>query len=115
MTDVISNLAQSLLALAIPVLAAYLATSLKKFLDAKIADMKANANTETQLLIDTAVGEAVKAAEQIYNGPGQGKTKLGYAVKLSTEYLAKLGVNLDLSLLTGLIEAEVYRAFNAEP
>jgi len=109
---IISQFSQTLLTLALPILAAYLAQSLKNFLVAKVADIKANASTETTVLIDGAIQAGVQAAEQLYTGSGQGKAKLAYATELATAYLSKLGVQLDLALLTGLIEAEVHRAFS---
>lgn len=110
-TPVLANLAQTLLALALPILAAYLASTLKKFLVAKIADLKAGASLETVYLIDAAVEAGVHAAEQFVKGSD---AKLTYAIKLATNYLSARGIALDLDLLRGLIEAEVQREFGKD-
>jgi len=107
-TAALSNFAQTLLALALPILAAYLATTLKSFLTAKIADLKAGANNETAYLIDQAVEAGVYAAEQYVKGSD---AKLSYAIQLATDYLDSRGVVLDLATLRGLVEAEVKKSF----
>lgn len=104
----LSNFAQTLLALALPILAAYLATTLKQFLTAKIADLKAGASNETAALIDQAVEAGVYAAEQFVKGSD---AKLSYAVKLATDFLSARDIALDLALLRGLVEAEVKKSF----
>lgn len=108
LTETLSNLAQTLLALALPILAAYLATTLKSFLVAKIADLKAGASNETAYLIDQAVEAGVYAAEQFVKGSD---AKLSYAITLATDFLSARGVALDLALLRGLVEAEVKKSF----
>lgn len=108
-TPVLSSLAMSLFVLAIPILAGYLAKTTKAFLQAKIAELKANASAETALLIDNAVSAGVFAAEQFVIGSD---AKLTYAIGLATDYLSARGIAIDLNLLRGLVEAEVKREFS---
>ena len=109
---IISQFAQTLLALALPILAAYLASTLKGFLVAKIADLKSGSSNDTAYLIDQAVEAGVYAAEQAVKGSG---AKLDFATGLATEYLKSHGITLDLALLRGLVEAEVKKAFGKPP
>ena len=106
-TKTLSELAQSLLALALPIIAAYVAHAVKSFYDAKLADLKASAG-ENSWLVDQAINTAVHAAEQLLEGS---KPKLDYAIETATDLLAKRGVTLDLKTLRALIEAEVNREF----
>jgi len=50
-------------------------------------------------------GAAVRAAEQIYNGPGRGSEKLEYVLGL----LEMRGIGLDAEALGAVIEAEVLK------
>lgn len=107
-----STFLQTVLALAVPILAAYLAKQIKSALVAAIAAAKANTNAQTQALIDNTVNAAVLAAEQL---GGAGSTKLTYAIRFATDYLDSLGIDLNLEALRGLVEAEVKREFGKEP
>lgn len=108
MSAIITDFAQSLLALALPILAAYLAATLKAFLAQSIASMRARASADARYLIDDAVVIAVRAAEQL---GGASEQKLTYAVDLAQQYLAHHGVGLDLKVLRGLVEAAVKAEF----
>jgi len=105
---ILSQFAQSLLALSLPILAAYLATTLKAWLTAKLAEARKNTDAQTQALIDFAVSKAVLAAEQL---GGASDAKLTYALNAGEKYLKTFGVSLDLQLLRGLVEAEVKAQF----
>lgn len=103
-TDILNHFAQSLLAIALPVLAAYLATTLKAFLVAKINELRVGANEQSRWLIDAAIEQAVRAAEQMGTASDE---KLTIAITAAQSYLNEFGVHLDSVTLRHLIEAEV--------
>lgn len=105
---ILSQLAQSLLDLALPILAAYLARELKQLLADASATLAARSNAESRAVMQAAADIAVRAAEQMGGAADQ---KLTMAVKIAGQYLAEHDVHLDLVLLRGLIEASVREQF----
>ncbi len=112
--DFLSALAQGLLIIAIPILV----FALFQWMRQRGAEIRSRLRVEQQQFIDSAVGLAVRAAEQmgLSNQLQGGAAKKQQAIKSAQDYLNQLGVRLDVSLLTTLIEAEVSRQFsNAAP
>lgn len=107
-------LANGLLIIAIPVLIAFL----YQWLRLRTQELKARLGVQQQQFIDTALGYAVRAAEQagLAGQLGGGANKKAYAIKAAQDYLNRLGVQLDVSALATLVEAEVNKQFsNAAP
>jgi hypothetical protein len=115
LNDFLSLLAQGLLVIAIPVVIAVLLQWLRQ----KGAELRAHLTAQQQQFIDTATSLAVRAAEQagLSNQlAGGGQAKKAYAVKAAQDYLGRLGIKLDVTMLTTLLEAEVNKQFsNAAP
>ena len=65
---------------------------------------RAKVSPEKRKDIADRVDIAVKAAEQIYKGPGHGEQKKQYVLDL----LAKKGVKIDLDRLNAMIESAVF-------
>jgi hypothetical protein len=85
----------------------------------KGAEIRAHLTAQQQQFIDTAISFAVRAAEQagLSNQlAGGGQAKKAYAIKAAQDYLDRLGIKLDVNMLTTLLEAEVNKQFsNAAP
>lgn len=110
----LSNLAQALLILAIPILV----VALFQWLRQKGAELRSKLTAQQQQFIDLAIGIAVRAAEQagLANQLSGGAAKKAYALKAAQDYLNRLGIRLDVAALTTLLEAEVHKQFsNAAP
>jgi Bacteriophage holin of superfamily 6 (Holin_LLH) len=111
----LSLLAQGLLIIAIPVVVAFLVQWLRQ----KGAEVRAHLTAQQQQFIDTGINFAVRAAEQAglsNQVTGGGQAKKAYAVKAAQDYLDRLGIKLDVNMLTTLLEAEVNKQFsNAAP
>jgi hypothetical protein len=108
-------LANGLLVLAIPIVIAFLF----QWLRLRAHELRAHLGVQQQQFIDNALGYAVRAAEQAglagqLSGGGAGKK--AYAIRAAQDYLRRLGVQLDVSALATLVEAEVNKQFsNAAP
>jgi hypothetical protein len=115
LNDFLALLAQGLLIIAIPVVVAFLFQWLRQ----KGAEIRAHLTAQQQQFIDTAISFAVRAAEQagLSNQlAGGGQAKKAYAIKAAQDYLDRLGIKLDVNMLTTLLEAEVNKQFsNAAP
>jgi hypothetical protein len=115
LNDFLSLLAQGLLIIAIPVVIAFLYQWLRQ----KGAELRAHLTAQQQQFIDAAISFAVRAAEQagLSNQlAGGGQAKKAYAIKAAQDYLDRLGIKLDVNMLTTLVEAEVNKQFsNAAP
>jgi hypothetical protein len=115
LNDFLALVAQGLLIIAIPVVIAFMFQWLRQ----KGAEVRAHLTAQQQQFIDTAISFAVRAAEQagLSNQlAGGGQAKKAYAVKAAQDYLDRLGIKLDVNLLTTLLEAEVNKQFsNAAP
>ena len=113
--DFLALLAQGLLIIAIPVVIVFLFQWLRQ----KEAEVRAHLTAQQQQFIDRAINLAVRAAEQagLSNQlAGGGQAKKAYAVKAVQDYLDRLGIKLDVNMLTTLVEAEVNKQFsNAAP
>lgn len=109
MNEFWSSILQSVLVAVLPVLA----TALTAWLIQKAREVGKNINADTMTWIRWAASTAVTAAEQA----GAAKLitdKKEYALTLAEEYLAKQGIKVDLSLLSGIIEAAVMTEINKD-
>ena len=70
--------------------------------------IKALREDEAYSRILDIIDVAVRAAEQVIRGQGQGSLKKAEAVKFVSEWMAKHGLNLTEDHLDQLIEAAVY-------
>lgn len=70
--------------------------------------IKSKTTLEQQTQINAWVRIAVTAAEQVYEGPGQGDKKKAYAMT----WLAGHGISVDEDKLDAMIEAAVYELAN---
>ena len=70
--------------------------------------IKSKTTTEQQTQINECVRIAVTAAEQVYEGPGQGDRKKAYVLT----WLAGHGIAVDEDKLDAMIEAAVYELTN---
>ena len=70
--------------------------------------IKCKTTKEQQSQINAWVKIAVTAAEQVYNGPGQGDKKKAYVLT----WLAGHGIAVDEDKLDAMIEAAVYELTN---
>jgi hypothetical protein len=115
LNDFLALLAQGLLIIAIPVVIVFLFQWLRQ----KEVEVRAHLTAQQQQFIDTGINLAVRAAEQagLSNQlAGGGQAKKAYAVKAVQDYLDRLGIKLDVNMLTTLLEAEVNKQFsNAAP
>jgi hypothetical protein len=111
----LSLLANGLLIIAIPILIAFLFQWLRQ----RGQEWRARLTVQQQQFIDSAIGMAVRAAEQSGLAgqlAGGGAAKKAYAIKAAQDYLNRLGVQVDVSGLANLVEAEVNKQFaNAAP
>lgn len=112
MSDALSQFAQSILALCLPVLAAYLARELKALLRRAAGRLEAQESAEVRDLLSRAASIAVRAAEQM---GGDGAAKLTMAQEIAQKYLDTHGVQIDVGLLRGLVEAQVQQEFGKPP
>ncbi len=111
LNDAIALLAQGLLIIALPIVI----TFLFQYTRQRGAEFRAKLTAQQQQFLDSAVNLAVRAAEQSgqkLTGEGVGASKKAYALKTAQDYLNHLGVKLDVSLLSNLIEAEVNQQFS---
>ena len=70
--------------------------------------IKSKTTLEQQTQINAWVRIAVTAAEQVYEGPGQGDKKKAYVLT----WLAGHGISVDEDKLDAMIEAAVYELAN---
>ena len=70
--------------------------------------IKSKTTLEQQTQINSWVKVAVTAAEQVYEGPGQGDRKKAYVLT----WLAGHGIAVDEDKLDAMIEAAVYELTN---
>lgn len=70
--------------------------------------IKSKTTLEQQTQINAWVRIAVTAAEQVYEGPGQGDKKKAYVLT----WLAGHGISVDEDKLDAMIEAAVYELTN---
>jgi len=111
LNNALSLLAQTLLVIAIPIVIAFLFQWARQ----KNTELRSRLTAQQQQFIETAVNFAVRAAEQSglkqqVAGGGQGKK--AFALKAAQDYLGQLGVKVDVSLLSSLVEAEVHKQFS---
>lgn len=108
-------LANGLLIIAIPIVIAFLFQWLRQ----RGQEWRTRLTAQQQQFIDSAIGMAVRAAEQSGLAgqlAGGGAAKKAYAIQAAQAYLNRLGVQVDVSGLANLIEAEVNKQFaNAAP
>jgi len=111
--DVLVEFAQKLLVMALPVLAAYGVKKGRELVDAKLAELKAQAaqveDARVRWALETAVGYGVNAVERTVEG---GLAKKQVAVAFVQRYLDSRGVHLDVGLIAEAVEAEVFKQFN---
>ncbi len=111
----LSLVANGLLIIAIPIVIAFLFQWLRQ----RGQEWRARLTVQQQQFIDSAIGMAVRAAEQSGLAgqlAGGGAAKKAYAIKAAQEYLNRLGVQVEVSGLANLVEAEVNQQFaNAAP
>ena len=110
LNDFLSTLAQALLILAIPILIVFLFQWVRQH----AAEIRSQLTAQQQQVIATAIGIAVRAAEQSCASnqlAGGGQAKKAYAIKVSQDYLNRLGVRVDVTVLVALIESEVQKQF----
>ena len=70
--------------------------------------IKSKTTLEQQTQINEWIKIAVSAAEQVYDGPGQGDKKKAYVLT----WLASHGIAIDEDKLDAMIEAAVYELTN---
>jgi len=70
--------------------------------------IKSKTTKEQQTQLNAWVKIAVSAAEQVYNGPGEGDKKKAYVLT----WLAGHGIAIDEDKLDAMIEAAVYELTN---
>lgn len=111
----LSLLANGLLIIAIPIVIAFLFQWLRQ----RGQEWRARLTAQQQQFIDSAIGMAVRAAEQSGLAgqlAGGGAAKKAFAIKAAQEYLNRLGIQVEVSGLANLVEAEVNKQFtNAAP
>ena len=103
-------IAQALLILAVPILIA----ALFQWLRQRSAEFKSRLSAQQQQFIESAVGMAVRAAEQSGSTSqlvGGAQAKKAFAIKAAQDYLNRLGIEVDVSGLATLIESEVHKQF----
>jgi hypothetical protein len=105
----LSRLAELLLIIALPIVIAAAAQHFR----AMVARLRAESIGQQQTFVDLAVRTAVRAAEQIGLWRDLiGVEKKEYALQAAQRFLHERGIQLDVNLLSDLIEAEVLRQFN---
>jgi hypothetical protein len=108
LNNTLSLIAQGLLIIALPIV---IAAAVQHF-RVMTQQLKSKLNENQQQAIDRAVGIAVKAAEQVGGIDGLiGPEKKKQALQIAQSFLAERGINLDVTKLVNLIEAEVQTQF----
>ena len=103
--ELVSKILQAVLEASLPILAAALAA----WVSGKVVELfkkLKDKNPELYEIMKVVSREAVTAAEQVYGG-GEGKKKLEYAINFVEKYLSAKGINLDIDIILGYIEAAV--------
>lgn len=108
----LAQFAQTLLMLALPILAAYAVRWLRVQGKLAWAKLEATQNKEVLALLETTASWAVRAAEQEL-GNDAGAAKKAQAVKLLSDWLEARGVQLDEAHLLAAVEAAVWTEMNA--
>ena len=103
--ELLSKVLQAVLEAALPILAAALASWVTGKAIEIFKKLK-DKNPELYEICKVVSREAVTAAEQVYGG-GEGKKKLEYAINFMEKYLKAKGINLDIDIILGYIEAAV--------
>ncbi len=103
-------LAQALLVVALPVLIAAAAFWLKQ----KGDEIKSKLSKDQLSALESIGSIAVRAAEQagLTKQIAGGAAKKEYALEVAQNYLKSIGVKVDLTAVTNVIEAEVLKQFN---
>jgi hypothetical protein len=103
-------LAQALLVVALPVLIAAAAFWLKQ----KGDEIKSKLSRDQLSALESIGSIAVRAAEQagLTKQIAGGAAKKEYALEVAQNYLKSIGVKVDLTAVTNVIEAEVLKQFN---
>jgi hypothetical protein len=91
-----------------------LATQAAAYIYGKIKQQRAQMSDQERYLADFIVGQAARAAEQLYKD-GKGAEKKAYALAAAEKALAKYGVTLDLDIVEAKLEAAVYDQFKHYP
>lgn len=109
-SDFLFLLAQALLVIALPVLIAAAAFWLKQ----KGDEIKSKLSKDQLAALESIGSIAVRAAEQagLTKQIAGGAAKKEYALEVAQNYLKSIGVKIDLSAVTNVIEAEVLKQFN---
>lgn len=109
-SDFLFLLAQALLVVALPVLIAAAAFWLKQ----KGDEIKSKLSKDQLAALESIGSIAVRAAEQagLTKQIAGGAAKKEYALEVAQNYLKSIGVKIDLSAVTNVIEAEVLKQFN---
>ncbi len=103
---------QKILEYVLPILATQVAILLVAWIMKEFNAIKAKLNAEQQIMLDTAVSIAVKAAEQL-KLKDAAIDKKNEALKIAQNYLDVHKVKIDLATLDAAIEAAVFANFNA--
>ena len=109
-SDFLFLLAQALLVVALPVLIAAAAFWLKQ----KGDEIKSKLSKDQLAALESIGSIAVRAAEQagLTKQIAGGAAKKENALEVAQNYLKSIGVKIDLSAVTNVIEAEVLKQFN---
>ncbi len=109
-SDFLFLLAQALLVVALPVLIAAAAFWLKQ----KGDEVKSKLSKDQLSALESIGSIAVRAAEQagLTKQIAGGAAKKEYALEVAQNYLKSIGVKIDLTAVTNVIEAEVLKQFN---
>ncbi len=113
--DAISKLAADLLVVGLVALAGYLTPLVKRFIEAKVAEVRSRLTPSEQAVLDYIAPIAVDAVEGLKMSGviEKGKAAQDAACAYITDYLASRGVKLPVSTIVARVEAEVLRAYNA--
>jgi hypothetical protein len=112
--DALARFAFNLMLLALPIVAAYVAHGVAKFLAAKTAEavqaLKDTGHVDAAYALEKYARLAVKAAEQFIKGPGS--VKKTYAVGILQRMLNERGITqFSVKTLADLVEAAVIEEF----
>jgi hypothetical protein len=121
MSDFLTEISPLLQAALVTVLTVVLPLALKyahTWLQLKQAELEAGIPQDRLYASKELIRELVLAAD--HNGVNGhlakiGKTKLDYVMALAQSELRQQGIDIDLSVLRGLVEAAVWREFGKQP
>lgn len=103
--EIVNKMLQTCLEVALPILVSALATWMVGKVVELFKKIKMK-NPDAAAYLMEICSTAVRAAEQIFGGE-KGKEKKKYAIKVVENYLAQMGLHLDVETIDAAIEAAV--------